>query len=52
MLRLGKVEYTKRNQVQIFYVIDCIEASQMTLATHLVQLFSAESILFYKCSLI
>ena len=39
MLRPEEIEYTTRNQVQIFFVIKCIEASQVTLATHLAHPF-------------
>ena len=42
MLRQGATECTRKNEVQIFCVIQCIEASRVTLATHLAHPFITE----------
>ena len=43
----GTVEYTTRNQVQIFCVVKCIEPSQVTLTTHLDHPFITAGILLH-----
>ena len=50
---MGTMDYMRRNQVQIFFVIKCIEASQVTLATQLAPslYYNMDYILFMGCKL-
>ena len=47
MSRCGAIEDMTRNQIQIFCVIKCIEASQVTSATHFTHPFITVRDLFY-----